>query len=966
MSTLRQLYEQHQGKVTDKWSIYLSEYERLFAARRGQALRMLEIGIQNGGSLEVWGRYFSDALSIVGCDINPDCARLRYADPRITVVVGDANTDEVEHRIAAASAQFDLIIDDGSHRSGDMIRSFARYLPRLADGGLFVVEDVHCSYWQAFEGGLFDPASSMSFFKRLADVINHEHWGVPKARGDILASFAARYDFEIDDALLGHVHSIEFANSLCVIRKQALAENVLGERFIAGTDELVVDGHAGLHHARPVAPDESSNPWSVEEDELAATRAALTQLRSESTLRDAQQAREIASLNSTLQRSTVHAEQLQAHAQQQSTQLQTQRRQLQIAESQLPRFRAALEQALQQHVADALPVADPLSVPLWSRVRVGGVFAEPWRWLRRLNHARLARRRRFTMPAADYGAWVARHDTLDDAMRARMRRRVESMTELPLISVVMPTYNANSTWLRAAIESVRGQFYLNWELCIADDASTSDETRRLLQSYVGSDPRIKVVFRAENGHISAASNSALELATGDWVALMDHDDLLPEHALFWVADAIDRHPGIQLIYSDEDKVDEAGVRSGPYFKPDWNLDLFYSQNLFSHLGVYRTALIREVGGFRIGMEGSQDYDLVLRCLERVLPSQVHHVPKVLYHWRVHEQSTAHTNDAKPYAQLAGVRALNEHFSRLGVRGRIEHVGIGYRAHYELPANRPLVSLIVATSGAAASAAHCVETILARTTYDKIEIIVVCDGADGARLPESMQVMEAADVLRIVDSAAEFDIAASTNRAVALARGEVIGLLGSGVEVVSPTWLSEMVSLALQPGVGAVGAQLRTADGALHHGGVVLGLGGVAGRAHGGLRAGNHGYHGRAGLIQGLSAVSGDCLVVRKDRFDAVNGLNETALKTAFGDVDFCLRLREAGFRNVCTPYAQMRWHGDPLVSSAAPSPQDASYMEQRWGELLRFDPAYSPNLTLAAEDFGLAWPPREPADLKLD
>lgn len=933
MSTLRELYEQHRGKVSDKWSIYLDEYERLFASRRSQPLRMLEIGIQNGGSLDVWTIYFRDALVIVGCDVNPDCARLCYADPRVTVVVGDANTDEVERRIAAASPQFDLILDDGSHRSGDMIRSFARYFPRLVDGGLFVVEDVHCSYWQAFEGGLFDPTSSMSFFKRLADVVNHEHWGVPMTRRGILANFATRYGVEIDEALLGHVHSIEFANSLCVIRKQAPAENVLGERFIAGTEELVVDGHAGLHRARPVQPDESANPWSVQspEDEMVRLRQTVAG---------------VGPLKAEVQR---------------------QAEQLRVAESQLLRFSIALEQALRRPRAevDAPPVVTPASAPRSSRTPPGGVFAKPWQWLRRLNRARLAKRRRIAMPAADYAAWIARHDTLDDAMRARMRQRVASMSAPPLISVVMPTYNANPTWLRAAIESVRTQLYPNWELCIADDASTSEEARHLLRSYAGSDPRIKVAFRATNGHISAASNSALELAAGAWVALMDHDDLLPEHALFWVAVAIDRHPDARLIYSDEDKIDEAGVRSGPYFKPDWNLDLFYSQNLFSHLGVYRTALIRGVGGFRAGLEGSQDYDLVLRCLEHVQPDQVHHIPKVLYHWRVHAQSTAHSNDVKPYAQLAGVRALNEHFARRGIRGRVEHVGTGYRAHYELPASHPQVSLIVVAPGPVASAIPCVERILARTTYEKFEIVIAGSDAHTTPWPASLQTLLDAGVLRVVDDATGPGVAALTNRAVALARGEVVGLVDANVEVVSPTWLSEMVSIALQPGVGAVGAPLRLPDGTLHHGGVLLGLDGVAGPSHGGLRAGNHGYFGRASLIQGLSAVSGDCLVVTKERFDAVSGLDDTSLKAAYADVDFCLRLREAGFRNVCTPYAHLHWHGD-APPREAPPPSDVAYMERRWGDLLRFDPAYSPNLTLATADFGLAWPPREPADLELD
>jgi hypothetical protein len=282
-ATLRQLYEQHEGMLSDKWAIYLTEYDRLFLDYRDSQVRMLEIGIQNGGSLDIWSKYFAQAQSIIGCDINQDCAKLVYSDSRIAVVVGDANSDESERAIASISPRFDLIIDDGSHVSGDNIRSFVRYFPRLVDGGLFVAEDLHCSYWAGFQGGLFDPYSSIAFFKRLADVISHEHWGVPTARKDILASFARKYKFDIDEELLSHIHSVEFINSLCVIRKNVPAKNVLGARFISGSDEVVVGGHKPLHLTQANAIDERSNHWSAREqlpeDEFEASAAELARLR---------------------------------------------------------------------------------------------------------------------------------------------------------------------------------------------------------------------------------------------------------------------------------------------------------------------------------------------------------------------------------------------------------------------------------------------------------------------------------------------------------------------------------------------------------------------------------------------------------------------------------------------------------------------------------------------------------------
>ncbi len=606
-----------------------------------------------------------------------------------------------------------------------------------------------------------------------------------------------------------------------------------------------------------------------------------------------------------------------------------------------------------------------------------GQLSEPVRWFQRWNRARVAGRRKrmgkdIAARAAHYASWIRFFASIDDDARARMSGRVKQMSDPPLISVVMPTYNPDATWLRAAIDSVRSQIYPHWELCIADDATTAPESLIALHSCTEGDARIKIAFRSENGHISAASNTALGLARGDWIVLMDHDDLLSEDALFWIADAIAKRPDVALIYSDEDKVNAAGVRTDPYFKPDWNIDLFYSHNLFSHLGAYRTDLVRKVGGFRVGLEGSQDYDLVLRCLPHVSDAQIHHVPKVLYHWRSHAQSTASSNEAKPYAALAGERALNEHFERTGVRARIEHVDIGYRVRYELPRQLPLVSLVIPTRNAVDLVRQCVASIFERTTYPRYEIILVDNGSDDPEALAYFSAMQSAGVLRVVRDDGEFNYSALNNRAVATARGEVVGLINNDIEVISADWLSEMVSIALQPGVGAVGARLWYPDTTLQHGGVVLGFGGVAGHAHKKLPKGSPGYCGRAALIQSFSAVTAACMVIRKDLYDAVRGFNETELKVEFNDVDFCLRLRQAGFRNVWTPYSELLHHEsgtrgtDNTPAKRKRHAAEIDYLIRRWGDVLLFDPAYSPNLTLRSEDFGYAWPPRERPDMKLD
>lgn len=261
--TLKQLYAEHRGKVSDRWSNYLVEYGRIFGEYRDKPVTLLEIGVQNGGSLEIWSKFFTNAKKLVGCDINPDCTRLVYEDPRIAVVVGDANSDAVQLKVLQHAPVFDVMIDDGSHRSSDIVKSFARYFPYLADDGIFVAEDLHCSYWEEFEGGLFDPFSSITFFKRLADIVNHEHWGIVKSRSDILRGFYLKYDFQIDEEVLAHIHSIEFINSMCVIRKEAPQNNLLGSRFISGLDESIVPGGLVLQSTLSSEPSQVGNAWTA-------------------------------------------------------------------------------------------------------------------------------------------------------------------------------------------------------------------------------------------------------------------------------------------------------------------------------------------------------------------------------------------------------------------------------------------------------------------------------------------------------------------------------------------------------------------------------------------------------------------------------------------------------------------------------------------------------------------------------
>ncbi|MBS4095582.1 MAG: glycosyltransferase [Sulfuricella sp.] len=570
---------------------------------------------------------------------------------------------------------------------------------------------------------------------------------------------------------------------------------------------------------------------------------------------------------------------------------------------------------------------------------------------------------------ASYAAWREANKAAWAGHLAALHRSSLDWSVRPRISVVMPVYDAPEQWLRRAIESVLAQSWAHWELCIADDCSPSPHVRTVLEEYRNRDARIKVVYRATNGHISAASNSALALAEGEYVALLDHDDELEPDALLWVAAEINQYPDAALIYSDEDKVDEQGEFSDPYFKPDWNPDLLLSQNYICHLAVYRHSLVQEVGGFREAFEGSQDYDLALRCVERIESRQIRHIPHALYHWRAIPGSTAQAEagEAKPYAVTAGQRALEEHFQRLGVAAAVsespEAPG-NYRVRYALPEQKPLVSIIIPTRNGVELLRQCVESIRAKTSYAPYEILIVDNGSDDPAALAYFRELEERSAARVLRDDGPFNYPAINNRAVAAASGSVVALLNNDIEVITPDWLEEMVSHALRPEIGAVGARLWYPDDTLQHGGVIL-VGGVAGHAHKYLPRGSMGYSRRAVLIQDFSAVTAACLVVRKSVYEEIGGLDEV-LAVAFNDVDFCLRLQAKGYRNLWTPYAEL-YHHESATRGFEDTPEkrarfarEVSRMKLMWGRLLVNDPAYNPNLTLDREDFSLAVPPRGP------
>jgi len=582
-------------------------------------------------------------------------------------------------------------------------------------------------------------------------------------------------------------------------------------------------------------------------------------------------------------------------------------------------------------------------------------------WHSHLFNQYLAAQR--TQPdTARYQKWIEKIEKPSLPDDAALTQTIQAMSHAPLISLIMPTYNTNAHHLQACIDSVLAQKYPNWELCIADDASTQPHMRALLEHYEASDSRIKVAFRKENGHISRASNTALELASGDFVALLDHDDTLPPHALYFVAQAIAANPDARIIYSDEDKIDEQGQRFSPHFKSDWNPDLFYSQNYVCHLGVYRRELLETIGGFRAGVEGSQDQDLLLRCLPHVSHQHITHIPRVLYHWRISEGSTAQSASAKSYTTQAGIKALQDHLREQGQNAVTVEAGLlpnTYRLRWPIPTPAPMVSLIIPTRDKKAVVELAVRSILDKTSYPNYEILLI---DNGSQEPDALQWLE--DIqqdprVRVLRYDYPFNYSAINNFGAQFAQGEVLGLVNNDVEVISPDWMTELTSQALRPDIGCVGAKLYYPNDTVQHAGIVMGVLTMAGHSHRHSSRKSPGYFGRLVTTQNLPAVTGACLFVRKHVYEEVGGLNEMQLKIAFNDVDFCLRVQEHGLRNLWTPFAEL-YHHESISRGAEDTPekqarfqQEVQYMQTRWASDIARSRYYSPNLTRLREDFSI-------------
>ena len=545
----------------------------------------------------------------------------------------------------------------------------------------------------------------------------------------------------------------------------------------------------------------------------------------------------------------------------------------------------------------------------------------------------------------EYQKWFERH-RVTPAQAAALRTEARTFTSQPLVSIITPVFNTPVPWLEEAVASVEQQAYENWELLLVDDASTNPTTLEALRKVGRHDPRIRVFRLEKKSGISAASNVGIEAARGTWMSLLDHDDVLEPDALFQTVKLLQQHPDADLIYSDEDKLTEDGFEA-PMFKPDWSPDFFLSYNYLCHFTTIRLALVRDLGGFRSTYDFAQDYDLFLRVMS--LTKRIHHVPRILYHWRRSEGSTSTNIRSKPNALEAARRSLSDYLAREQQPG---HVAIDWRTH-GFRIRRHLreekkISIIIATRDRIDLLARCIASVEAKTSYENYEIVLVDNDS---------QSEEARDFFRnfphrLLHYEGPFNYSAINNFAVEHTDAPWLLFLNNDTEVISSGWLTAMAEHVQRPEVGAVGARLLFRDETIQHAGVVLGVRGMVKHAFYRFPAESPGVCRQLQVTRNYSAVTAACLLTRRVVFQEVGGFDEEHLPVIFNDVDLCLKMRQAGYFIVYTPFAKL-YHDQSASRRASVEPSEAAVLRERWPEMVAHDPFYNPNLSRERADFSL-------------
>lgn len=559
----------------------------------------------------------------------------------------------------------------------------------------------------------------------------------------------------------------------------------------------------------------------------------------------------------------------------------------------------------------------------------------------------------------DYGEWYSLTRPSNEELE---RQRQERFDYMPKFSIVIPVYKTPERYLKEMLDSILAQTYAKWEVCVADGSPRGESVERVLRRYAEKDRRFKYVILGENKGISGNTNAAIDMADGDFIVLADHDDMMTPDALYECAKKINENPECDVLYSDEDKLDmDGGALFDPHFKPDFNIDLLRSVNYICHLFVVSHELAAEVGGFCHEFDGAQDYDFIFRCVEHAGAEKIHHIPKILYHWRCHEDSTSENPESKLYAFDAGQRAVQAHYDRIGVKVEVskgEFLGL-YRTKF-LRDYDPLISIIIPNKDHIDDLKRCIDSIEAKSTYTNYEYIIVENNSEEKETFAYYEQLEAVNPkVHVVYYKGHFNYSAINNFGVQYAKGEYFLLLNNDTEIINDDCLEELLGYCTREDVGAVGARLYYEDDTIQHAGVVIGFGGIAGHCFVQQKRGFTGYCHRIICAQDYSAVTAACMMVKREAFEKVGGLSEE-LQVAFNDIDFCMKLRQAGYLIVYNPYAEL-YHYESKSRGLEDTPekvarfnQEIATFEKRWPDILKNgDPFYNPNLTLDSQDFSL-------------
>lgn len=561
---------------------------------------------------------------------------------------------------------------------------------------------------------------------------------------------------------------------------------------------------------------------------------------------------------------------------------------------------------------------------------------------------------RFEEREVEYQEWYEKNKPSEEELA---RQRKKKWKNPVVISVLVPAYRTPEVFLKQMMESVLFQTYPYLELCIADGSGTDDSVENVVKEYQKKDPRVRYRRLEKNEGIAGNTNAAIEMASGDYLALFDHDDLLSPNALFEVASAIEKEKA-DVIYTDEDKVtSDLKEHFQPHFKPDFNPDLLCANNYICHLLVVKRSLALKLGGQDPAYDGAQDYDFIFRCTENA--EKIVHVAKILYHWRVHQASTADNPSSKLYAFDAGKRAIEAHLARIGAKAEVSHTkDLGfYRVKYQLQGN-PMVSIVIPNKDEKETLKKCLESIWKKTSYPNYEIILVENNSTTQEIRDYYKELDGKKRVRVVYWDKEFNYSAINNFGISYAKGEYILCLNNDITVISPDWLEELLANCQRPEVGIVGARLYYPDNTIQHAGIVLGMGGCAGSLFVGLARSRGGYLHKAALQQDLSAVTAACFMVKKEVFEKVGGFEEK-LAVAFNDVDFCLKVRHAGYLVVYDPYAELYHHEsktrgyENTEAKKRRFQEEIEYMRCHWMPDILRDPYYNENLSLKASDYSL-------------